>query len=975
MPETALDKKTGEYILKDSLTGKLKGFSKEEAAKLLQGGAYQPVSTEEARPFVFERSASENVGTGQAIGEGVLRGLTGGVLDLGIKPGSPAAQGLSAVEQGASGTMLAGEVAGTLLPFAGPLKAGKLLTVPGLLEEGGSLLTKAARRGAPGLARAAASRVAGVGAEVAGALALEETRRAHLEARPANFSRVLGGYGLGAMIPALVLGTGVGVLEGGVLTLGQRALKRGAAARELALKAGVDEADAVNILRREAGITNAPGVMDVFHGQKAGIDPEVMQLLKDPGPAGEVMRQRMMNAPDARVASATRLAERMNAVRDVDDMFSAGWTGRQKRELVEKLMGKDVGAADSMAFREALKDPTAHGEIANTIAQHVKNKTEFGKKLMNELALGKGMDTRTAVLRALESGDENVGRVVSTPEFDLVMSRGNNPKWRAFQETVRQNPEWHKEASRFLNDLDEGAELMGLEGKGYVGDQAGKLKNIQELVAGARGKLAETDRVGAMIELDYVKKRLGDWAKPDQYLGAGDSVAAYARQQYDGLKSLLENPMYWGERAAAAQKETNALFAKRLARADSFYKGWFKDAGHLDPKNPWRNQLEATPDSVMNIIGDVTDINHPGAAKWREHIAETREVIENQLKNFEHLTPQERAQLEAAKPLIDDAEAAFNETIGHNLLANHAKKLGGANAGWGAGFAVRAIAGHAIGGLPGALAGMYLTSKLNPAASIIARAHLERFLRANEGRIERAVNALVGKPVSTYAGPQLLTKRLADEPDEVKQEGYQKSIRELYAAAQDPTKAQEAIQRELGDMEQHMPGVTAAAAQQAVTGMRYAYDHAPARPVTTLAEGEYISPVSDVELHVWELVSEAAMDPSSILEHAAAGELIPEAVDAAEAVAPEYVAEIRQDVMDAMVNEELSYEQMVNLSILFKMPVDPTTTPEYIQTQQLIHAARNQQKLPQNPRSFDETGVHDTDKMSKADSLEGAPPS
>jgi hypothetical protein len=425
-----------------------------------------------------------------------------------------------------------------------------------------------------------------------------------------------------------------------------------------------------------------------------------------------------------------------------------------------------------------------------------------------------------------------------------------------------------------------------------------------------------------------------------------------------------------------AQQETNAIFAKRLARKGSFYDGWFKDSGHVDPRNKWRNQKEATPDSVMNIIGDVTDLKHEGAAKWREHIAETRKVIDNQLKNFEHLTPEEIAQLQAARPLIDEAEAAFNETIHHNALANNAARLKGANAGWGTGFAVRTLAGHALGGLPGAVAGAYLTSKLNPGTSIVARAHLERILRQNEHRVQNAVDRLMGNKVVPSTGAFQAVTKLADEDRETKQVGYQKSINELYAAAQDPTKAREVIQKELGAMEEHMPGLVEQSATQAVAGMRYAYDHAPAKPQTTLVDGEFISPVSDVELDVWERLYEAAMDPSSILEQAAAGELIPEAVDAAEAVAPEFVAELRMQVVEAIAENELSYEQTVALSTLFKMPVDMTTDPAYIQTQQMLYAARAQtMKGPQTQKSFNETGTHATSSMSKSDQLaSGVPP-
>ncbi len=1075
MPDTAIDKKTGEYILRDRVSGKLRGFTQEEAGKLVQRGEYLPVSVEEAQPFYLERSANEKVSTVQAAGEGILRGTTGGLLDYGIDPGSQAARGLSIVEQGAPGTLLAGEVAGTVLPFVGPLKGARLLTAPGLLEAGGSALTTAARLGKPGLARVALSRAAGVGTEVAGALALEETRRAHLEARPANYTRVLGGYGLGAMVPALVLGTGVGILEGSALTLGQRALKRGAAARDLALKVPITDTDMVNAMSREAGV-GMPGVLDEIHATKSGLPSDVVHLLNDPGPAGEAFRQRMIEAPDARWVSAARAAEGLNVVRDVDDLLSYAHTGTQKRGLVEKMMeGQTIAETASLADQlrkaagrsnidptklktsrdrtinwalgELEKDPQAfekwargaepptvtmedgvgmsfrnvtdgthrliaaakagldevpmvvrrpasygkaasesienvrlgqspeavQNEVAQTIAQQVKSKTAFGNKIANELGLGKGMDVRTAMLRALENGDESVLKVVSSPEFLRVM--GDRGKaWNKVVQDAYGNPMWRSDTAKLLGDFEEGALLMELEGKGYVGSQYGKLKDIQGLMQNARGKLDGMDRVDGFIELDSVKRKLAEFAKPGERLGADDAVAAYARQSYESLRQNLENPLYWGERAATYQRDMNSLFQKRIARSDAFHKGFFKDSGRVDPNNAWRNQIEATPDSVMNIIGDVTDVHHQGAKNYREHIRETKDLIDRRLAEMDGLSPEEIARLKTARDTIDDTVKSFDETITHNMLANYGKKMAGANVGWQANIATRSILGSVVGGIPGALGAAYLSNKLNPASSWVARAHLERILRQNEARVERAVAKIVGNDFPRTPVAQVVT-RLADEPRAVKQEAYQKSIKELYAAAQDPTKAQEAIQKELGDMEQHMPGVTAQAAQQAVAGMRYAYDNAPAKPITTLVDGEFISPVSDVELHVWELLSEAAMDPTSVLEHAMEGELIPEAIDAAEAVAPEFIAELRMEVLNAISSQEMSYEKVVQLSTLFKMPVDMTTDPEYIQTQQLLYAARAQSSGPKTQKSFSETGVHKTDTMSKSDQLaSGVPP-
>lgn len=981
MAETAIDKKTGEYILRNPRTGKLEGYKPEEAIRLVQEGQREPVSMEEAEPFYDARASARVVGAGEGFAEGVFQGIGGGVIDMQLPEG--AGQGILSVEQGAPVATGLGNVAGTIAPFVGPLKAGRLLTAPGLLEAGGTAVTTGLRKGAPGLARVALSRAAGVGTEVTGALALEEARRAHLEARPANFSRVLGGYGLGAMIPALVLGTGVGVLEGGALTLGQRQLARMKAARDVVFDPTMTATDFAQLAQREGKIAPS-GLADQWHAMKMGEDPAVATLLKDGGAYGEAFRQRMLEAGDARVAAAHRLAPALNRIRDIDDILIRANTGPAKKELFEKLMA-DMPDADQFALRDMLRETGANGDIAEVVAHHVRNKTEFGKKVASKLAFGKGMNVRDAMKAALDSGDTVALEVATSPEMNVLMANSKSTAWRKAAKAVEAGPQWKQEVNRVLRDFEEELNLMSAEGKGYIGEQAGKIDRMIELAKGTRSHISQAKRAEGMAEFDNFKRRLSDWAEPGARLGSGQGVAEFARKYYETSRQLLENPLYWGERAATVQRETNELFAKRIARADSFHKGWFKDSGVVDPKNTWRNQVEATPDSVFNIMGDVADMNDPAIKKWREHIAETKEGVDKALRDYEHLDPATRAELVAARPAIDDAVNAFNEMIHHTSLVNVASHLGKANSGLGVGFAARAVLGHVVGGLPGALGAAYITNKLNPQASIVARAHLERVLRQNEGRIERAVarltnNEVVPRGGLLQAGAKTIasqTPRLADASREEKQDGYQKSIKELYAAAQDPTKAREVIEKEIGAMEEHMPGLTEQATQQAVAGMRYAYDHAPAKPVMTLGDGEYISPVSDVELHVFELLYEAAMDPTSILEQAADGELTPEAVDAAEAVAPEFVAELRQEVVDQIATgAELSYEQEVALGTLLKMPVNMTMTPEYIRTQQMLYAARAQSSGPKSPRSFSETGAHKTDNMSKSDQLaSGVPPS
>lgn len=992
-PATAIEGGTGLYVIRNPQTGALEAHPEADAAELLTARGYQPVSHEEALPFFQQRASEETAGTVAPLALGAERGILGGIPEMLLNPneaeGAQAIRGLGYTERGAPGLTTAGEVAGTLLPFTGAFKGARLATAPGILSEAGELVTAAARRGTPGVARSILGRVAGVGVESAGYMALDEARRAHLENRPANYTRLLGSYGLGAMLPALILGGGVGVLEAGAASLGKRALLRGGLARGRAWAPGISEEDMANIAMREHGVA-APGLLDQFHASNARAqslrDPNIQAILKDPGPAGQTLRAEILDAESLRGQAEARLAGHLNEILKVDDMFSSGWSGSQKREIVEKLMSGESDGAELVALMDRVRNEgnlaaktALHQEIAEAVEQQIKSKSALGRKLASELGFGRGMNIRQAVEDGLAAGDGEIYKALGTPEFVTVMSRtGKRPMWTRLVEEESARPAWRAETENVLKQVEERAQMLGFEGKGYLGDQAAKTKRMEELVQGARGKIDEGDKVGAFIELDRAKKILGDIAKPGEHLGAADDVAQAARNSYEDIRQFLENPAYWGTRAAEAQRETNALFAKRLARQDSFYKDWFQDAGRVHPNNAWVNAKEATPDSVRRVIGDVIDVNHPGIGKYKEHLRETQELIDTQLKHFD-LSPQEIAELQAARNAASGGEQSVNEAVYYNLRKNQADALRQTSP-LGSGIGARVAAGYLIGGLPGAIAGQYVMSKLNPGASIYARAVMERMLRQNEGRIARAVEGLLSGEIKAPArGVTQAVTHIADEPDgDIKQEAYRASVKELFASAQDPIKAKAALEKEIGLFEEFMPGIVDQATQQAVAGMRYAYDQAPAKPIPTI-NGEFISPVGDVELDIWERVTQAALDPTSILEQAQKGELIPEALDAAEKIDPEFVADLRQEIAQGVSEHQgdLSYEQIVSLSTLFRVPLDVTMDPEYIRAQQLLFAAREQgSKLPQNPRSFEETGAHKSDTMSKADRLEsGVPPS
>lgn len=94
----------------------------------------------------------------------------------------------------------------------------------------------------------------------------------------------------------------------------------------------------------------------------------------------------------------------------------------------------------------------------------------------------------------------------------------------------------------------------------------------------------------------------------------------------------------------------------------------------------------------------------------------------------------------------------------------------------------------------------------------------------------------------------------------------------------------------------------------------------------------------------------ATEDPLSVLKSLETGTITPEEVEALEVVYPELfnytVATIIQYL--PQLQRDLPYDKKVQLSILFKVPIDSSTRPEFVKSMQALYAERNAQKQAQS---------------------------
>lgn len=1048
------------FFVRSPVTGDVRGVPLREARKLILDSNWEPVVEPSAVRLLERQVLRERASALAAATTGAYRGLSGGLSSF-VQPqgDEPGAEALRAQGEEYSGSELAGEVAGTLLPFAGPLKGARLATVPGLAEAAGAGVTRALPGGK------LLTRAAGVGLEggiigstyTAGETAIEDT--------PLTAQKLMGGFLAGAL-PGAIIGGGIGAAE----SLGSRLALRGGLARDDVLRPGLTDADMMRIAQREHGVAD-PGLIQDFQSavlRDPALSPDFLAMARDKGPVGQQVRREMLEGGEAREAAYRRAAVGLDKINEVDDLALDGWTaGENKRRLVERWMDglvdqPDVGAmlADTARVRssdealarlskkdtaapehagmaaanralseaedqlEALRraqagerDPARWEELAlasseaegavaalrtaqeqaegqwrsafqvsdrpqavDNMVALIKAAVKKDKSLGDELIVklggrpGKGplYGWEPVVRRGLTGADENVIRVVGES------LEAASPRARKALEGKSGPRAWRDQPLQLLDDIGKEADVLMGQPAGVLGEARSRAKKVRDLILDARNRLSKGDRVEAHIALDNLKKQLSPYALPDQWLSVNDNVARLVREAYEDLRTTLERPDLWGQKAAAAQRDMNALFHARLARKGEYFDNFFEDAGVPHPRNPWTNAKRASPDKVKKALaGVINESDSPEFGSYKAHVAETRGLLQ---KMREHYALDEGAlgKVDDGLRAVDDAERSFSDAVHYarreaqgNALFNARGNIVPGYMKW-VGMGFLGPVGFAAGALAERLA--------NPGQAIFQRAVLERALRGSEGRIARAVTKLItgketrfmGLGVTNLAARASVSMSREKDPEK-RASTYANTLSELTKLST-PEAATAAATESLPFAVGTLPGAPGYMGLSLANAANYIVQHAPVKPKWTPL-GVQVPTPSDSEMERFERIYMGALDPISAIEDAAEGDGSRDAMLAAETVAPELVGEVRQLLLQELAETGYrnSYENRVDLSIVLGMPLDPTMEPGYIVAQQMTHAARFKTQ-PDNRRTYAESGVNKAHRSSKSDQVEADEP-
>ena len=977
-------------------TGETAFVDPADAADRVYSGGWQPVSKDDATRIDAHQILKDSITPGQAVGLGLKRGLTAGLSDLAPQDDSERRLDAATGEAFPWLTPIA-EGAGMLAPFG--LTAG--------LGAAGEAVTGALRGGeALGFLGKAATRAAGMGVEGAAYGGIGAARESQIDDTPLTAQKLLSGAFGGALVGG-AMGGGIGALEGsGSLLRGM--FRDTSAAREELNKPGLRDADVSPALERAGLGPLEPGALDKLQAglyNQPNITPEFLAAAKaSPG----IMRDVMDQAGPARAESEANLAKALNELHDGNQDALAGWQGNLKQDKVRNWIGPEsehVSDAGNLVERMAALPMPERFKLSNEIAEAVeaagKENPKAFAELMNSVSASTEGEALINIQRALLHGDQNVldnlfnSRLLNDENIaklevptrpDLSELADKNLPTRpelpgqpvAQQELQRLlpraskseaiEPAWKTAALDFVDrNIEHLNELAAQNAQfpGYAG-KPGQVKKLSGIMAGARQSIQEGDRANAFIELDSLKKRLAIVrADAGPRIPADEAIAGHAGRMHEEARQLLERPEIWGTKAASAQREMNAILHERFTRDNDFYNAFYRGAGYVDPKNEWAEAKIADPAKIRNVMDRLVNPEHSlELQQFKTHIAESNKLADVMEKYYEPDEAQ-KAVIQRMRDGTSTANKSMDDALHFALRENQGKILLGVAHG-GVRGAAGSVAAYALGG-PLGLAGVVAAKALiNPGRVWRMRAIVERMLGGHSGRVADGLAGLVDKTTRAVGGVAAKSTRavgsagLLTQDVTQRQKAYGDTLHDLAAMASNQDMVLKAITSWHGPDLLHMPNTIPEMAAALQRGAQFCLKVAPARPTPGLFSDDELGLIGDGEAEEFSHTVHAAMDPATIFERIAKGQLTPQILSAAQATAPDLVEDMRQTTVQMFTHLDrgvkISPVKQQGLALLLGMQPHPAYLLS-LQTGWDESAATPTQRV--TPGNMGDTGVNE----------------
>lgn len=946
-----------------------------EAVEMLRRG-WQPTELGMARALRSEQIPVEAAAEGSDLGKfgyGVTRGVATPLIELALPEGNRVHELLSQDSPWLVGGGEAAGIIGSVLTGMGPAA---------LIDAGAQGVARGLGAGS-GLLRTAFARSAQGAAEGGVYGAMSSVAQAHADSAPLTAQRFAS-----EMIPGMLFGGAFGgafgAVEGALGKVGRKTVVQALGeADEQKLKdifkPGVSDQDAMRIAQREFGVKD-PSMWQRMQAMANGdVSAERRAMLADSGPVGRQARAEVFLSQDELASAERQFLKDGSDYLEARELAMKQLNAGTKRQHIQELVGE--ARAEPADIAQLVRRNVAELNVTQVDGAAPLPQAEFASRAVEQLS----PVAKATLQRSLgASGDALAQRLASG------LNRGHKETIDALERAL------------YESGLDEGAlrALSGQQGAwatspmSFFSKYRDAARGLQALPPGVNAAQADVRKIlgnlqnyeGAVLTgtkaeaaaaLDNLKKQLSAFAKPGERMAIGDRSAMLARDMYEDLRVMLEDPSLWGEKFSKFQQKVNALTHRDIGVAGEFDGMFVKKIGRPDPTDPWREARVIDESKVTAALEKMSDPKQlKQLERLREHFDDQMEFMGESLK-LKGLDDASRQQLKAGIESLKRMRSSLDRAVYLNASQRQAQALLGFSP-LSPGFAGRMAVGAVLGGKAGAVAGAF--ASMNPGRLLQFRAIMERLADQTESRVARGVAGLLGmQPLEAVKGAAGAVGRAAgktsryhgkvahlvseamDERGDTREQTYTRTVQQLVEARQRLPELQQQIDSIMPDLEPMLPGTRDEMLGQTARGIDFVLSHLPLQPQLRLY-GTRSAPLSDQDYADFIRMTSAALDPPSILEMAADGELTPKAVAAAEASAPELVGYLRAEAARAVTDHpgQVAYENRVQASLVLGTPLDPTLEPDFIALQQATHQSRYKMDAERADRagSSGETGVN-----------------
>jgi hypothetical protein len=772
--------------------------------------------------------------------------------------------------------------------------------------------------------------VAAIGSEVAGAALLNP----------------LGKLGLGAKL-AGKLGKGA---DTAAKTLGAAPAAVSKAA--LAVEKGVEGVVGSSLLGRATskavGMALEAEVYNLAHNlsEAALEDKEITaeRLLANSGEALAIGAGLGFGLPVAGKVASTTLAKAKDAVNALgrtlrDNVLAPATQAYAERfaaktgtelEVVNKLVSKPFQAEAAAVRKEAVGKVVSYEEREKLLKDMVQHLDDVDRGVK---AAKLTIDTN----RAEEVGKllANVDATPALEGFAGLHTKIRETAQRMLDEPLLYDQAVAKSLAKVADDIERKAQSVGFDTAEQVFHSANTLKQ------------------SAISDLARFSKPIENMSQAE--LNAVKEV----RDVYKAFASHLEDATLYGEAAArqAGINEAYSTYLRTTGKKGDFRRYFLKSKGvnglEIDPEkvNRYMNRTGSTRDEAMQ---EALNEYQSAVSKLLEQADKTAQTVGVKYDKAGMVAMLERVaktQAKAAEDLAFVSKVRAQDAFGMAFL-NFQKAMGGVP----------------LVGQPAAQVAELMAKAASPIGIAKTLSTIEGVAMDTGKRVTKAVGGFIdksGRAAARAGKPALIplsTRVLSDRPiaraegerrkkDEPKLATFKREYAKVSSIVADPATAATKLDEGFTALGEHAPQLRSVLVQKQLEAAQFLYDKAPKNPAAALSLNPLIDDwqPSDAELAKWERYNAAVQDPISVVEEMQQGIVSREGVEVLRTLYPKLYGEVQQEFATRIseLQTKLPYVQRLNLSVLLDMPVDPSTTPQFVAAMQNAHGQAIQEEKQQ----------------------------